>query len=164
MKDIYRIARILLLVVIVCGCSSDNNNMTDFVRKSFGNRNIEFDKSLKTCLIIPESGCSGCIASGMLFVKNNQDYFSTQQDCNIVVFTNIISRKSLKRKTVRLNLTELNARIDSVGDFFLDCPESKYPIILYLRKGAIIKADYAAPNKDGMKQYQNYLLTTTSKM
>lgn len=150
----------IVIICLLCCCSSKSthNEITDIIRNQVVENEIAFDDSLRSCLIIPGAGCSGCIASGIGLVKANKDYFSRTQDAHKIIFTHVLSLKALRRRTMGLDYSELNYQIDSINKYFFNCSESKYPIILYLNKGMVVKADYAAPNTDGMALYMNFLL------
>lgn len=77
----------------------------------------------------------------------------------MVVFTHVGAKKLLRRELSDLEITDLNCIIDTNSKYFIDFPQNKYPIILYLSKGKLIKVDYQSPDNDGTEKYLNYLTT-----
>lgn len=156
-KFIYMFAGMFILFMVLYGCSSKSNDITDTVGISFRKNNVVFADSLKTCFVIPGAGCPGCIASGIHFLNQNRQYFSKNQKGNFVVFTNVASKKLLNRALKGLDLSELNAVIDTKGMYTIDSQESKYPLIIFLEKGRIIRVDYQSPTNNGIEIYKKYL-------
>ncbi len=156
-KHIFLFAGVFMLLTAFYGCSSKNNNITDIVEMSLRKNDVLFGDSLKTCFVIPGAGCPGCIASGIHFLNQNQQYFLKNQKENLVVFTHVVSKKLLNRTLKGLKVSELNAVIDTKGMYNIDCKESKYPLIIYLDKGRIIGVDYQSPTVNGIETYKKHL-------
>lgn len=131
--------------------------MTIRTKEYFAKEQIKFNENLKHCLIIPGGGCAGCIASGIYFFDSNKRYFSKDQKDNIVIFTSINSLKVLKRNLNGMDFEKYNVVIDTLDKYTVDFKENIYPLILYLDKGEIVKADIQSPETDGLSDLQQQL-------
>lgn len=125
--------------------------------KIFQDKGISFPKEAKTCVIIPEGGCDGCIAAGMSFIQENKSSFSCTQRNNIVAFTRIHSMKLLKRQLGDATIESMNSIVDTMGVFLIDTREGIYPIILYLDSGSVKSVDVASPKTDAFEQLKRKL-------
>ena len=141
---------LLALVILLTGCEQDS--LTTKAVKYFNEKEIAFDKEWEYCLIIPGGGCSGCIASGTSFVREMQDFFSKNQNKNVVVFTSTISNKVLKRDLQGVALDSMNVILDMDNIYTINTPDSKYPIILYLNQGKITRAEKQSPETTALEE------------
>lgn len=87
-------------------------------------------------ILIPNSGCSGCIAEAENYYIHCKDDKS-----KLFVFTNYISERDLR---LRLGMSRRNTPKNVIFDSNSKCylshyKESIYPIALYLRSGKVIK-------------------------
>lgn len=60
---------IFVFQLLLCSCTNINDNVTKKVQSLYNSRGIVFDKNLKTCLILPEVGCGGCIDGAVYFFE-----------------------------------------------------------------------------------------------
>jgi len=99
-------------------------------------------KDKKLAVIIPNTGCSGCISTAESFLQLNSN------NSNILfVLTKIVSKKHLRLKLGNLDILNApNIILDDNNDFIFSTEESFYPIILYLKKGKVVKGDFQSPN------------------
>lgn len=146
-----KILATILVICILCCCSKSSSEL-EFIKQSFNSNGITFDKHVKKCIIIPEGGCGGCIASGITFIKDNIDFFSSEQQDNLVIFTNIYSLKILKRNFEEDEWYNLNKIVDTDNLYTLTGDNSIYPLILILDNGDIINAMYQSPDSDAFSQ------------
>lgn len=114
----------------------------DLTQKGYVNRlyNTTMEKVSNICefstiIVIPETGCSGCISEAGRFFKGN--YHNNKI---LFVFTNFYSEKALKLKFGADLFGSENICIDSDNAFYI--PESSnniYPFVLQLHDGALLK-------------------------
>lgn len=52
----------------------------------------------------------------------------------------------------KTSMEELNYVLDTLNIYTVELNENIYPIILYLRKGEIVKADMQSPEKNGLNK------------
>ena len=142
----------ILFLLISCNGSYEKNNsqLKVVIRNHFKEKSISFDKEIKNCVIIPGGGCSGCIASGISFLKSHKDKFSKNQKNNIVIFTNIFSLKKLKRQLGDITLNELNCVVDTSNVYLIHCKENIYPILLMFDKSKMKDVKVQSPKEDGL--------------
>lgn len=162
-KILLFITLVFALIALLSSCSAKKNDITNSVKQYLQEKNLVFEETLKTCLIIPSSGCPGCIASGITFLNHNRNFFTKNQVENMVVFTNVGAKKLLRRSLRDIDISDLYCIIDNHSQYSIDCPESKYPIILYLDKGKVVKADYQSPDNNGIEKYLDYLINCKQK-
>ncbi len=158
----YKFKIILCLILSMCvSCQKTHKNDTleliDLARIHFSKEKIVFNTEIEYCIIIPEGGCSGCIASGISFIKEHVEAFGIKQKKNKVVFTNIQSQKMLKRSLESVTFDELNCIIDTTDRYLIRCKEMIYPIVLKLEKGKIINAKVQSPKENGLYEIENRL-------
>lgn len=149
--------KIFLLASVLSTCSCSVRQTECDLVKVFQDKSISFPKEAKTCVIIPEGGCGGCIAAGMSFIQENKSSFSCTQENNIVVFTRIHSIKLLKRQLGNVTIESLNSIVDTMGIFHIDTKERIYPIILYLDSASVKSVDVASPKTDAFEQLKRKL-------
>jgi hypothetical protein len=122
---------LFLLTIIVCFISCQNNSLTKFYKKTlisdFPNSNYKY------ILIIPYAGCPGCVTNAEEFlikeIKNNKYLF---------IITNYYSRKAISLKLGETLLKNQNILLDSTNRYFAThCPESIYPITIFIEKERI---------------------------
>ncbi len=148
---------ILTIGILLFSCK-EKDKSTKEVEAFYSYNNIHFDKELKICVILPEVGCGGCIASGVSFFQENKDYFSRNQNKNRIIFTAIHSKKMLYRTLGVNSLNEYNCFLDETNKFLVKGNNSIYPLILYLENGYIVKAEYQSPySKDLFSELKSRL-------
>lgn len=160
-RKMKRLYLYVILSCIVTGCRK-GYDITDSVKKYFKKENVNFDKKWDICYIIPGGGCSTCISSGFTFLFANKEYFSGEQDRNVVVFTGIISKKLLMRNLMNYKPNDFYSIMDSSNVYFLNSKENKYPLILYLNDGKIERAESQSPGSNALNNLESYFKTTVS--
>lgn len=146
-----KIITIILTICTLCCCSQSSSEL-EYVRNFYNSNGITFDKCVKKCIIIPEGGCGGCIASGITFIKEYKDFFSSEQQENLVIFTSINSLKILKRNFEEDEWYNLNKIVDTDNLYTLTGDNRIYPLILTLDNGIIINAMFQSPGSDAFSQ------------
>lgn len=134
----------LCLSLFVAACQR-NDDITKDIRSLYRDRGIVFDEKLEHCLILPEVGCDGCIAGGVSFLLNNKHCFSDDQIRNKVVFTAVNSKKMLLRNLKFDSLEGFNCVLDTANHYLVKGDNAIYPLVLYLKDGIIIKAEFQSP-------------------
>lgn len=133
------------VALVLCVSCRSKDNATLNVVETYKQRHIVFDKELEYCVILPEVGCGGCIAGGVDFFRENDSYFSHAQRKNMIVFTAINSRKMLFRALGVDSLDEYYCVYDDKNKYLLDDNNAIYPLILSLKNGEIMKAEFQSP-------------------
>jgi hypothetical protein len=83
------------------------------------------------CILIPRSGCAGCISSAMGFVAANIDSL----DETLIIFTGVDDFKLLKLRLGANVLNKKNVLLDSSG---IIPDKNIYPELIFLVKGKIV--------------------------
>lgn len=150
---------ILLAFLLIFASCSENARQNDgkimeVVSKHIEEHSISFDNEVRNCVIIPGGGCSGCIASGLSFVKNHKGDFSRIQRKNLLVFTNIFSLKKLKKQLDDVTFNDLNCVVDTSNIYLMHCNENIYPIILTLDRNALVGVKVQSPKENGLYEME----------
>lgn len=146
-----RIGWLIFLLAFCINACQEKDKTTAMVIKHYQQKNISFDKDLEYCVILPEVGCEGCIASGVRFFQSNKKHFLNTQKKNMIVFTAINSKKMLFRTIGVSSLENYYCYLDLKNDYLVNDNNSIYPLVLQLKNGSIVKAEYQSPySKDIM--------------
>lgn len=153
MKPLNKFLFFLIIPLIFCAISSCNNDsvLTNRIKKLYNEREISFDKDVEICVVLPEVGCGGCIASGVFFILNNKAYFSSNQKKNQIVFTAIDSKKMLKREMEITHFDELNCIVDTTNKYLPKGNNKIYPLVLRLKNGQIEDAVLQSPESNAFE-------------
>lgn len=151
------ITMLAIVAFALISCKGDDTILLNKVKKQFVENEIVFDETTKHCVIIPEGGCGGCIASGISFIVDHKEQFSKNQKEDVVVFTNIGSLKLLKRAVGESVFNSLNCIVDTANAFLVEGNDDIYPIIIYLRKNTPIKVEFQSPKEDGLRNLEREL-------
>lgn len=148
------LSAVLVFVSLLVSCignqSHEKSQIINVVQKHLKDNSISFDQNIRNCVIIPVGGCSGCIASGISFVRSHKDDFSDKQKENMLVFTNIFSKKKLKKQLGDISFNELNCIVDTSNTYLMHCNENIYPIILMLDNSELKDVKVQSPKEDGL--------------
>lgn len=151
---------ILLLAISVhpsCSNSADKQKRI-MLREEISDLNIKSDfsdKNVSVIVIIPRSGCSGCIGMADYFFKtegagNEQIQF---------IFTKISSMKELHAKIDKDLLSLSNVFLDKEDSFCRGPLDSIYPTIAFVNNGEIQQIDYLSPsNEDIIYEMRNRII------
>lgn len=126
------------------GCNTKSVEM-QLAEEMFEREHIEIPSSVEACMIIPEGGCGGCIASGISFLRRNATHFSCDQTKNMIVFTSVGSLKMLKRALRPLNIEDLNAILDMENKFHINEELGIYPLVIYFNHSKIVNVEIQSP-------------------
>jgi len=113
------------------------------------------EKQYSIIMILPESGCSGCISSAEKFVFEN--YKSNDL---MIIFTGIRSKKLLQIRLNYFDKIPSNIHFDEDNLYALDSKEegSIYPAIIYTENKKIKKIEYVCPdNPDALNNLKSIL-------
>lgn len=136
---------IAVFLLLFCACTHTNNHVTAEVRNLYESRGIVFDNDLKTCLILPEVGCGGCIDGAVYFLNENKEYYKKSQRHNMFVLTAVTSPKMALRTLNEVSLEQYYCVWDSTNHYLSEGNNAIYPLLLYLDNGKIVKAQYQSP-------------------
>lgn len=85
-------------------------------------------------MLIPNSGCTGCISEAEYFFKEYKD-----NDKILFIFTHVISKKDLRIRMGKENLQRKNVLIDNDNQFYFEeFQESIYPIVAVIKDKKVI--------------------------
>ena len=135
---------LMVFILLLASCAKEDA-VTREVIAQYAKENIVFDPELEVCIVLPEVGCGGCIAGGVYFFQENKKKFAKEQHNNRIVFTAIQSKKMLYRMLEVQSLDEYNSVVDWENKFLVDGNNAIYPLILHLKQGKIVKAEYQTP-------------------
>jgi hypothetical protein len=129
-------AFIILMLGLLCFCCTNNNYYNDISNTV----NAYLEDSLKhyeKIIIIPGSGCNGCISNAEKFflqnVKNEKIKF---------ILTYNFSRKNLLLKLKKENISRSNVLIDDNNIFYLRRYEERiYPVTIKIINGKITEIE-----------------------
>jgi len=96
-------------------------------------------RQYETCIIIPRSGCAGCISNAMGFVVANIDSL----DETLIIFTGIEDFKLLKLRVGTNVLTKKNVLVDSTEAI---ANNIIYPQLIHLTEGKIMRTEKFVPS------------------
>ncbi len=127
-KTIICILGFLLLV----GCQSQSFEQA--VKNSFDNYLDTTVVDYKYVMLIPNSGCTGCISDAEYFFKEYNDKSEI-----LFIFTHIISKKDLRIRVGKENLQRKNVLIDIENRFYFEqFQESIYPIVAVIKDKEVV--------------------------
>ena len=123
----------------------NSDNETKNVQIYYDLKGITFDRNLRTCLVLPEVGCGGCIDGAVYFLNENKEFYRKEQYRNMFILTAITSPKMTLRTLNESSLDQYYCVWDSTNRYLVKGNNSIYPLILYLNEGKIVKARYQSP-------------------
>ncbi len=127
-KTIICILGFLLLV----GCQSQSFEQA--VKNSFDNYLDTTVVDYKYVMLIPNSGCTGCISDAAYSFKEYNDKSEI-----LFIFTHIISKKDLRIRVGKENLQRKNVLIDIENRFYFEqFQESIYPIVAVIKDKEVV--------------------------
>lgn len=130
---------VFFLYSIIMNISCKNCEVS-FYKKVLKQTSVITD-SIDILVVIPGSGCTGCISGAENYLKTNVDKSSRIK----YILTNIQSLKILKLKISKA-IASPNIYIDEDNLWYdADNRLSIYPLVLYLNKKQIIKYNYISP-------------------
>ena len=136
--------RKLLIIYFAFLYFSCHTSNTDFYNKAITMYHDIIGDS-NTILIIPGTGCQGCITGVEDFIINNWNRYKNV----ILVFTNIKSEKIIRLKFKKIFETYSDKIIIDEGNLFFNINEKEkiYPTVLYLYKRNITKIEFISPTQ-----------------
>lgn len=89
--------------------------------------------SCKYIMLIPNSGCTGCISDAEYFFKE----YSDNNDI-LYIFTHVMSQKDLRIRVGKENIQRKNVIVDKENRFFFDqFQEAIYPIVAVIKNNKV---------------------------
>jgi hypothetical protein len=140
MKNKYFMLFILSFLCFSCENNTYNDVITKKINYMLQNENDNYDY----VVIIPGSGCTGCIT-------NAETYFLNHVANNSIkfVFTAILSKKTLQLRLQKENLNRKNVFIDNSNSFYLHgFHEKNYPVIAKISNKKVINVDFLGGSPD----------------
>jgi hypothetical protein len=115
-----------ILLYLVQSCYNQPNLISDSIAKVWPDINTQ-----NSILIIPGSGCEGCLDNATYFAINNLDSLRFS-----VVFTQAVSLKTLKFKIGENVYRHPKVKVDSFN--IIPPMDTHYPIILYPKENKMV--------------------------
>ena len=136
-------AFLLCLFVVFCACNSETPAINNLVAKLTENAFKRQLDSVSYVVILPNTGCAGCITGVEDFAITNASKYP-----NILfVFTKIVSKKTLKNKLGTDFLALKNVYLDTENEWagVIAGKNEIYPNILKYSNGKLVKIRYQSP-------------------
>ena len=122
----------IFVFLLFFGCRPES--FEHAVKKSFDSYLDTATNSYQYIMLIPNSGCTGCISDAEYFFKeynNSEEIF--------FIFTHVISKKDLRIRLGKERLQRKNVLIDSDNLFYFErFPESIYPIVAVIKDQKVV--------------------------
>lgn len=103
----------LLISISVVSCAKKKETYESAMRPRIDSLLIEYKKPVKEIIILPTSGCTGCVQSGEQYMLQHLN-----NDSILFVLTEIHSLKSLELRFGKDVLLQSNVYIDSLDYFY----------------------------------------------
>lgn len=126
---------LILILILTVTISCDKNSYHNVVSKKLNSQFKDSLKKYEMVVILPGSGCTGCITNAEnFFIKN------VSNDKIKFILTYYSSRKSLGLKLGKENIHSSNVFIDDENFFYLESFEERiYPMVIILNNGQAVK-------------------------
>ena len=145
----------LFSILFLISCKKTSKVSIENFEKWINENNIS--KNYRAIIIIPNSGCEGCISNAERFVIDN---FEKSDDVKYV-FTEINSVKILKLKLGKIS-TNSNVIIDENNslNYASNAKNAFYPSILFIKDNKISDVRYISPKEpNSLSELEKYLAT-----
>lgn len=140
MKNLF----IIVILFALSSCSIEEKKNEKYLSKHIITLMPTLDKCYSKVIILPGSGCSGCITVGENFFKDNYN------NCEyLFILTNITSIKILNYKT-GVNISQLSNVISDYNNVYAQYNLSIYPTVIKYncKKGKIESIIYQKPGSN----------------
>lgn len=122
----------ILLLLSFAGCKPATFEQA--LKRSFESYLDTVQANYDYILLIPNSGCTGCISEAEHFFKGH-----SRQENILFVFTHVISSKDLRIRAGRENLAKKNVLIDKENRFyFKEFEDSIYPVVAVIKNKKVV--------------------------
>jgi hypothetical protein len=134
------LALISVLYILLASCSDNHKSESKYskldstIARVLPNKDLKNDKY---CIIIPKSGCSGCIEGATQYVKGHVDQMKGAQ----IIFTGVNDMKLLNLQMGSEFLSRSQVHIDKENLFTDIKMLSDYPQVLFLESGLVTKIE-----------------------
>lgn len=133
----------LLILSILISCGKKNTDSSQ-LQESFDLAGINVNEwQSKAVIILPNSGCSGCINSVETFLNGSALEY---KDKLFLVFTKVAS---VKTTTIRMGLNSYPAQnyyFDLENRFYDEENVNNYPILIEFKNGSIVFQETVSPD------------------
>lgn len=127
---------IILLLGLFCFCCKGKDYYRD-ISDTIASNLKDSLKRYDMVVVIPGSGCTGCISSAEHFFIENVNNRRIK-----FILTYNFSKKNLILRLGKENINQSNVLIDNDNDFYRNQYEEKiYPVAVMLNEGKITKVD-----------------------
>lgn len=136
----------LLILLLLIGCNKHKEVLIGKVQEVILSKPAAFGDLVRTkevLVIIPRTGCSGCIGLADSYFKE-ETYDSSRVQ---FVFTKITSLKTLKIRIGKEKTEQSHVYVDTENSFSAGKLGSMYPMIAFIEKGKIVELEFLSPDK-----------------
>jgi cell shape-determining protein MreC len=121
----------LVGLLAIYGCKQDYfSAMAATIEQQFGDEVAKYEN----IVIIPGTGCTGCISEVEMFFMNN-----IQNERIKFILTKIMSHKEMALRLGQENITKENVLIDEKDVFYLWGYHDKiYPVVAFVENGKVV--------------------------
>lgn len=136
-KTIIRIITIMTVMMIFLGCRASHEDYGNTIFSTATRILEEKASQYDAIIIIPGSGCTGCISQAELYFSKNKD-----NERLLFIFTNYYSYKNM---SLRLGgsdvLSRNNVYLDADNTFYLhEYPEHIYPYYITIENNTVLSS------------------------
>ncbi|MES1220148.1 MAG: hypothetical protein ABUT20_31890 [Bacteroidota bacterium] len=124
------------------------NEINDDLANGLKSYSLQADPAIRYYVIIPGTGCGGCISGVESFLKDNYTKFDNTR----FILTKIQSKKMLKIK-LGIDITDRHLIIDSSDFFSQKSLYTIYPAFYFMDSTQkVSKFSYASPEENGLEK------------
>ncbi|WP_026712492.1 hypothetical protein [Flavobacterium daejeonense] len=138
---------LFLILYIISSCTSKSSTKEDYISNETKQLLLSLNKCYEKIVIIPGTGCSGCISESEIFLINN--YMNKQI---LFILTNTKSIKSLNNK-IGKNVKKLSNIYIDYDNVFSHYENPIYPVVVTndCDKKKVNNVSFQSPDNNAFK-------------
>lgn len=126
--------RIILCLLTLLFLSCKPHSFEQAIKRGIENYLDIAKVSYEYVMLIPNSGCTGCISDAEYFFREYSD-----ENEILFIFTHTLSEKNLRIRLGRENIQRENVLIDKDDNFYFEeYQESIYPIVAVIKNKKVV--------------------------
>ncbi len=133
---------LILMSILLSSCKSEYDEMLSNIEEGMKATGFTPLLDKKYLIILPRTGCTGCIGSVESFLMTDSQLYSEQIN---VLLTDVVSLKTARIKLGKELMSKSYVFVDEKSDFYRGTLVSMYPFILYLDNGKIEMVEEVSP-------------------
>ena len=127
-------SKIILCLFVLSFFSCKPHSFEQVVKREVENYLDTVKISYEYVMLIPNSGCTGCISDAEYFFKEYSD-----KNEILFIFTHIVSKKNIRIRLGKENVRRENVLIDKNDNFYFEeYQESIYPIVAVIKNKKVV--------------------------